>query len=114
MSERTLTEHQDRDGTYFRYGDYEIRESEISYAVGHSAVWSYVHDSYDGPGDTRCGLETSPEECVARIEEQYDYEEWRREQRAAGVKFPPQDDTRGECNGDQELAHQMELARRVK
>lgn len=47
------------------YGEYEIRFDGF--------VWLFHHDSYDGPGDPRCGYAQTLEEakeCIDEIEDE--------------------------------------------
>lgn len=50
------------------YRKYKIYHNESGWPVG--AVYCYVHDDYDGPGDNRLGHGKTVEECIEAINEQ--------------------------------------------
>ena len=49
------------------YREYKIEEMEHPLRLGQAI--SYCHDSYNGPGDRRCGFEDTFEEIVRTIHE---------------------------------------------
>ena len=62
---------------WFRYdaaeGRYWYRKWWIYYdpppIPDRIADWHFVHEDYDGPGDSRCGFASSVAECIRQIEE---------------------------------------------
>lgn len=50
-----------------KYRDWTI--SRVSPPIPTSIKWQYVHKDYDGPGDRRCSVACSLQECIAEINE---------------------------------------------
>lgn len=49
-----------------KHGEWEI---ELVYSHIRGDVYSYSHESYDGPGDDRCGTAFSVEDAIEAINE---------------------------------------------